>query len=1003
MYIPKFLINLWKNPEIVQKILLYSDNKNVKETLAPFVCNNLYENILSPHKVDENILYIITLLLKNEISKLSSVKEYDKFLDNTPCGYVLGELKEKIDIQIYSKNIIQSLIQKIEEGISERKLDLNIMKLSDVLKQIEVNLKKKNKNIENLEDQIFLKNVEFSLNGNEEKNNEENILNNFKIKNKKQIDLFNKVYIYNLGLKEFQNQLTKYENNLYMKEFISYYIEKSNNNDTLFSNENLINKIYNLNYSNILLVLYQSDFLKIIEFMDFFISSLINSIHLLPYSVKFICRIISIFIKNKFPNIKKFEENAFIGKFLFSCLFIPIFRNPIKSFINNFIISNYTLSNLRLLLEIFKNLFLGRLFNNENQCFYTPFNWYYLEKMPKIFEFYESIIKVKFPKFIEDLINEKLPDDYRYDYFKENPGEIILYSSICFSITDIMCLIDNIIKNENKLFGLKDVIPNIDNSNDTIRDFAVINNLNNTNQLEENKDNNILYLISKKLNSEFYKKILNSIYKRTLKQQQNPKIRTPIPNYVIVKEFLINPNFNHLFSVENKKEYFYLKELTKIENDEDSKINNIIKVKNYLVTLLYNCGKLNELDFFSKENTFQIIKEIKSLLKANEFSIDNKIPFDWYANSLLECLKKIPKELAQNDYENLYKELEDELKRSIDLIDFDIMSECLGKIKYTKNSIDYYKQMKKIIIEIDLNEKVKEIIESKRMPIQMIFIFNDKRKEFNLKKPKMSESQISKLFMGELNEYSRICLNIDEFIKYFPNFKKLQILSKIDIFKEIKEMNLIKKINNYIENKINYENNFTNEEFTIIKEKIYDFVFTKLYDKLYPALPSNIDLVILKNSFKLSWIEPKHLIKNGNNYNFDIFIGDIKQFFNEFENEKSPMKKLEILNKIYQTISKIIDFNEWESERGTDDLIIILIYIFVKINPKKIHSDLEYIKLFIQEINGAQDNQVTLLNTVCEIIKNFNYTNLFEVKEEDYNKNCKESMEKMNKIIKIGI
>ena len=118
MYIPKFLINLWKNPEIVQKILLYSDNKNVKETLAPFVCNNLYENILSPHKVDENILYIITLLLKNEISKLSSVKEYDKFLDNTPCGYVLGELKEKIDIQIYSKNIIQSLIQKIEEGIS---------------------------------------------------------------------------------------------------------------------------------------------------------------------------------------------------------------------------------------------------------------------------------------------------------------------------------------------------------------------------------------------------------------------------------------------------------------------------------------------------------------------------------------------------------------------------------------------------------------------------------------------------------------------------------------------------------------------------------------------------------------------------------------------------------------------------------------------------------------------------------------------------------------------
>ena len=1020
-YIPELLRQLWKNPKIVEKLLLYSDINNVKENLAPFVCNNLYENILSPYKADENLLYIISLLLKNEINKLNSVNEFENFLDNTPCGYLLSELKNKIDIQTYSKNIIQSLVQKIEEGFSERQMNLNIKNLTDIILQMEENLKKKNKDIKNLEDIIFLNNFELSLNGKKEKNNEESIINNFKIMNKKQIDLFNQIYICNLGIKELENIRNNYEDNQYMKEYISYYIQQCNNDNTLFTNETLINKVYNLNYSNIVLVLYQIDFLKMIELIDLFISSLYESIQFLPYSVKFICKLISMFIKKKFPDIKKFEENAFIGKFLFNCLLFPIIRNPIKTFIklfNNFIISNYSLTNLRLLLEIFTQLALGKLYNNKNHYFYTPFNWYFLEKMPKIFEFYENIKKVNLPKFIEDLVNEKLPDDYRYDYFKENPDEIISFRSICFSITDIKCLLDNIINNKSKLFPEISVNPDINNNADIdIEDNIAdrnnsisinINNFkNNINKPNGNNDIDILYVIINKLNSDFYQNLLNSINKRILKQKENPKIKEPIPNLVLINDFLINPNYSHLFNIKVKKEYFYLKELSKIENEEDYKINNIIKVKNYLIAILYNCRKLNDIDFFSKNNTFEILKEIKSFLKSNEFVIDDNIPYEWYINSLLECLKKIPKELAENDYENLYKELEDELNKSISLIDFDMMSECFGKVKYTKNSIDYYKQLKKLIIEIDLNERVKEIIEKKRIPMEMKFIFNDKQKEFNLNKPSLSENQISELFMGEINEFCRICLTIDEFIKYFPNFKKIQILSGIDLLKEIKEMNIANKINNYfnfIVDVINKEKNFTKEEFMIVKEKLYDFIFTKLYDKLYPAFASNIDLIILRNCLKLSWIEPKHLIENGNNYNFDIFMDDIKQYFNEFEKEKSPNKKIKILNKIFKIISKIMDFNNWDSEHGADDNITILIYIFIKIHQKKIYSDIKYIKLFLKDDDsGPEENQIIHFLSACEVIKNFDHTHLYNVTEDEYFNNCKESMEKMSKFVKIEL
>ena len=140
--------------------------------------------------------------------------------------------------------------------------------------------------------------------------------------------------------------------------------------------------------------------------------------------------------------------------------------------------------------------------------------------------------------------------------------------------------------------------------------------------------------------------------------------------------------------------------------------------------------------------------------------------------------------------------------------------------------------------------------------------------------------------------------------------------------------------------------------------EIFNFILNKLYEKLYPAYPSNDDLLILKNCVQLSWIEPKHLILNAKNNNYDIFMDDIKQFFTELEKEKSPKKKFKIIMDIFTTISKIIAFNGGESRPGADDNISLLLYIFVRVIPKKIYSDIEYMKLFIKDNNGTEDNQL---------------------------------------------
>ena len=1006
MYIPKFLNALWEEPKLIAKILLNSENVEVKEILAPFICNNFYQNVISPYSIEENLLYVISLMLKEEINNLNSITQVNKFLEKTPCSYLLGELRNKSDIQTYSKNITHTLIEAIEKTCLDKRINVNIIILTNDIKQMEIKLKKKKKDIDNLENLIFLKNVEYSLNGEDEDDKskgESNYFDTFKTKNQKELDLFNEKYVTDLTNKELIKILAKHENDQNMKEYITKYINESSKDKNIFTNERLIDKIYESNYSKILLSLYQLDFLKLIKLIDLVIESFINGIQLLPYSIKFVCKIISIFIKKKFPKIKKFEENAFIGRFLFSILFIPIFRNPIKTYINDFIISTSTLSNLRIILEVFLKLALGKLYYSKDSLNYTPFNWYFIEKMPKIFELYEGVTKIEFPKFIELLVNDKLPEDYRYEYFNENPDEIITHRSICFKLTDVICLRDVMEKNQKILFPEinhnkkinNNVVINLEDNIDNINNNIIVNKTNDGNKNDKNNKINKLNRMLSKLNTEFYKNLLDKLNKQILTQGKKKK---QIPNTVVICDLLINPNYDYLFNVDNKKDHFYIKELKKIENEEDSKKNNIIRVKNYFSGLLYNCRKLNKLDFSSKSNTFEILKEIKLLLKTNEFVIDNTIPYEWYVNSLLDCLTKIPKELAENDFEKLYQELEDDINKSIEIVDFYMMSDCFGRIKYTRKSIEYYNQLMKLIIDIDLNEKVNDIIENKKIPIEMEFKFSEKDKKFQLLMPTLGEKQISDLFMGEINKNKRICLNIDQFIKYFPNIAKIQSLKGIDILKEIKQMNITKKLDdyiNYISNTINKQKIFTKEEFKIVREKINDYILTKLFDKMYPVFPSKDDLIIYKNCYQLSWIEPKHIIPNAKNNNYDIFMDDIKQSFNEFEKEKSPRKKFLIIKDIFQTISKIITFNGGgEDDIGADDNLAILLYIFIKVRPKKIYSDVEYLKLFVIDSSDTEDNQITHLVSVCEALKKIDHTHLFDISEDEYNKNCSLVMEK---------
>ena len=122
---------LWDQPKLIASILENSDIGDVKKNLGSFFANNFYENIISSYYIEDNLMYVLTLLIKSEINNLTESKQFDKFLNQTVCGEMLTELKRKNDIQNFFKTIISSVIENLELYNSNRKINFSVKKYQE--------------------------------------------------------------------------------------------------------------------------------------------------------------------------------------------------------------------------------------------------------------------------------------------------------------------------------------------------------------------------------------------------------------------------------------------------------------------------------------------------------------------------------------------------------------------------------------------------------------------------------------------------------------------------------------------------------------------------------------------------------------------------------------------------------------------------------------------------------------------------------------------------------
>ena len=924
--------------------------------------NNFFENVLSEYYIEDNLIIVLTLMLKNEINNLKNTRDFDNFLNfNSASRFLLSELRKKNDVKNFFKDILYDTIETLESKYSETIINIEI---NEIQNEITQKIQNQEVNNSNIYDKLNANNKNKIFRYNESYHSKIEIGN----------DEFTSKYLVKLAKNDLEKKLETYKNNEYMTEYINIQLNKCKINEQIFSNKKLFEYLYNLKYSEAIFGYYGHNFLIIIEIIDKILFNLKENVNLIPYSIRCFCKIISELITKKFPNISITEKNIFISKFFFRIIFLPIFQNPsLEASINDFIISKTSIKNFSIISNIIKQLVSGNFFINK---YYLPFNNYFLEKMPIIYNILEKLTNTTLSPVVEKIINDNLEEDYKYNYFDRNKNEILFHKCICYNLDIINTILKTINKNQNQIFSeaknieFEKTIKKL-NSEISIQLIEKLTNHNDYEMIKERKNTN-----SKKIE---YVEVKNrkKLY------------------FFLYSDFIFNDKYKDLFLTSKNNFIYENEELNNVKTEEEALKKNVIKVKKYLSYLLVNYRKIKKTDFDNVKilNTENIIDKLKKLMNSSYYLIDNTIPSKWYADALLEYIKKIPNYYIENDYENLFLEIENDINKSIKLFNFEVLSVYDDKMKLMKRYKKFYDETKKSILDIQQNEKAKKIIENEIIPVEIHFDY--KEKVFNITKSKLTKFKVSEdMVYNDNTNYVAICPTIELFQKNFPNLSKFELVG-CHSFELIEKLNLPESLIDYSKHiKIHLTtilNANNSEEITNIYNIIYDYIMSKLYKKLFPTMPLKKDLQIFENCVLLSWIEPKHLMKGKTNYICELFLPDITKNIKLIETEKSPRKKMINLSKLFNSISNLQKFNGDNSALGVDGNLNILNYVIIKSKPFLLYTNAKYISLFIGEkSHQLEGNQLSQLLSICEICEKMSYKDLNDIDKDEYDKKCNE-------------
>ena len=982
--IKKFLFFMRNNIDYISELIKLINNEQIEkdkievDSLIELILDNLYNKFPEENSKNNHLMIIIYKLLEDEISKMDCAISDDFISSNYFLDKLLNEYLLKKEPIKYLEKLLCPLVNSIEKENEER----NILSLSLIEIQNDIN----NKFISNIqENDINLKRAK-SL-----KVNTTSILFN-NLPNIKEVNKTELIYYIWKNQEQFFNDLTHDEllkryneednneiKNIIYKNALNRNMYHLNNKKSIFSNDKLIEVLCTKSFDqNLELIVkeYKSNYLFIHQKIDSFLLELLGNVNLIPINIRYICKIIYLLISAKFPTLPKYLKNAFIGKFFFDKYIYPnlLFEN--KLLFNNKIMKFQIKKCIGEIISILSFANNCELFDNYNNIEKTVFNNYLLEIIPILDKFYNLIMDVKLPDIIEKLINYKIKNiqinktekksfrkkkveninniiNSKNDLFisdiikkKKTKRKFNLTSKfkyICFSVRNLLYILSLIDKNKNKFENL----PNKDIFNTIFQ--SLINKKQDIEILNSNNDKTEkFYLIYEKPKNNFIK-----LFRNTKRQNINFFLKT--------KNSLNEMNLRHIkYCLKNILQEINIFDISYINNSDD----NI-------------CKKKNEI-----------------------------IPLNWYRKYLKDNIKLLDEKYLKNNKEELFNELYEDELYNINLLneywdllimkDKDKINAEDNNIKKLKSKLNYMKNA----YNINLAEN---IIFVQNIEVYMTLnICNKKNKNENI--PPIT------IELNKENEENEIKIDkIEEFINLFSinsslisNEQKFElynlILSEIingennSTFNQVllKYLSLIRK---HIKENIM---NLTKERIKEILYIIKDYIIGAIYKSLFPKQPIEKDIIFYNRTLELDWVSQENFgIKNIELYQ----INYPENIMNKFERAKTIKEKINYIKLIFKYINNVSKFSTGkEDDLSQDEATPFLQYILIKCQPKRIISNINYIKNFLSEQDLMEEKGFFILqiDSAIEFILSMNHTHL-DMNEEEFNENIKNSKIK-NKI-----
>ena len=974
---------LRSSPLLMYNILTKAEKKDfANPSFIYFITNNFYNNILSSKTYSEELLLLMSHFIYDQISQLKNVSDFPKLFQSSNVLSLLKGLKYKNEIQSYFGLVLSDIIEEFENSENNsRKLEFKIDYLSAFIQIEEISLnyelnnsvEDKKKEIQkkqfnqlnevnkmfkmkfsNCDDCISTNTSSIFMSENELDDSEDN--DSFSGGEK-----FLTKYLIELRKCDLTDKL-KSETNEIMQSFIREQLANMDN-DEKYSNSKFLSEIQKSKETEKLLYNYQKNFYIVIEIINKIIKKFNETIDLIPYTIKYICKIISISLKKKFKEISQLEIYHYIAEFFLVFIFQDFFLNPdYGTLITSIIISQETKKNLLIIFEVWKKLISFKFYiNNKEYRDYTPFNWFFLESVNSIFNICQKILEINLPDYSNntDELDIREDKDFR---IKENNSSFYSYS-ICYNIYNLTDLL-NIIKNNTKyIFDKKSI-------KSEISEFEIVYR-----NLKDKKD----------------------IFKR-LKSNEGQ-----IVNYYIYYEVFYSKKFQDiLFRTIKQGNNFSIEEIENPSNEEEIYLNKIIKSKNILYELLFKSENILNIKFNKENIDYNNIEEIISLLtdyyqnkfvlnkcysKSNLNDIDinyndanidipyinkinsdlNSLPLYCYSNTLLSIFQELNIDKNNKiDFHKLFLELTEDINNSIKTYNFEELAQALESLKnprvYTNNFIENQEKYK----NININTRIRNFIENEKIEVEIKFRYNKETKLIYVTKTEDGINSKFKKLDEFLNQTQKDkvtnCSNINEFIKKFPNLSELSRKYKIDIFLIEKEIKVKRSLLDFLKIvKEHIKKKFQNDEIENVYTKVKRSIMARLYDKLFPKKPDLEDISFYNQCLALSWIELKHLKQE--KLFFDNFLPITTSYFDQINNEKSASGKLEVISKIFDSINSVIIFNKG-GNFSTDDIAPICEYALIKAHPSRFSSNLKFLQIFMKkdEVPKNSKFEVSLSN-----------------------------------------